>query len=177
MMEELEMEKKRGEELDVKLKDMEKESFLAQSVDTLDRDQIVIYKERLEEMKKAIYQQADHAAFRFVNDPSQFYVTGGPSSGHHVPPPQMPPPPQRAMMMMPPNMAAPPPQVFHGPMRQEPQMVQDPMMFRGDMMMTSPQPMMTPVQPPPAPPPSPAPEGFQQYEDMGMGENRGGGFY
>lgn len=160
LVEELELEKKRGEELDRRLKEMETKFGFAQPIRNLNRDQLQTLKTRMEDMKKTMWRQGEQSGM-FLNKPSQFYVGGGSSSCSHVPPqPQLPLPMQ--------NMAAPPPaaaQMFPSPFPQpilqqppvQPQMMtQNPTMFEGNMMMMS--------QPPPPPH---AHEGFQQYQNMG----------
>ncbi|XP_028767249.1 agamous-like MADS-box protein AGL62 [Neltuma alba] len=161
LMEELEVEKKHGEELNRKLKEMETKFWYAQPINSLTMDQLGSYKARLEEMKKTMWGRADRAMLHVAsnaNKPSQFYVGSSSSAGCRLPPP--PPPTQ--------NMAAPPPpaQVFPPPLAQ-PFLQQSPIMFEGNMMMSPPPPL-------PPPPPPPAPQGFQQYQNLE--ENSGAGY-
>ncbi|KAI9128263.1 hypothetical protein K1719_001256 [Acacia pycnantha] len=139
VLEELEVEKKIGKELNKKMKEMETDFWLAQPVGTLSKDQLGIYKVRLEEIKKTVWSRADRImACHIGNNSSQFFV-GGSSSSSTAVGFQMPPPP---LMMQ--NMAAPPPaeaQVFLPPpvqpppvlLQQQPPVVQNPMMFDGNM--------------------------------------------
>ncbi|XP_054786893.1 agamous-like MADS-box protein AGL62 [Prosopis cineraria] len=168
VMEELEVEKKRGEELNRRMKEMENKFWWAKPVNTLNKDQLVTLKASLEEMKKTFWRRADNAFFHMAsnaNKPFQFHV-GSSSSGRQLTPPPQPPPMQMA--------ASPAAQVFPTPFEQtvlpqQPpmplphQMIQNPM-FEGNMMLS-----------PPPPPPPPATQGFRQYQNMG--EHSGSGYY
>ncbi|KAI9127817.1 hypothetical protein K1719_000810 [Acacia pycnantha] len=104
LLEELEVEKKIGQELNKKMKEMETDFWLAQPVGIPSKDQLGIYKARLEEIKKIFWHRADQImAYHIGNNSSQFFV-GGSSSSSAAAGFQMPPPP---LMMQ--NMAASPP--------------------------------------------------------------------
>ncbi|KAK4284445.1 hypothetical protein QN277_001277 [Acacia crassicarpa] len=179
LLEELEVEKKIGKELNKKMKEMETDIWWAQPVGTLSKDQLGIYKVRLEEIRKIVWRRADQiVAYHIGNNSSQFFE-GGSSSSSSAAGFQMPPTP-----LMMPNMAAPLPaedQVFPPPpvqpppvfLQQQPPVVQNPMMFDGNMMMSPQQPMMMSPQAQPHPPPPPAAEGFQQYQNMGESSGEG----
>ncbi|KAK4284446.1 hypothetical protein QN277_001278 [Acacia crassicarpa] len=141
LLEELEVEKKIGKELNKKMKEMETDFWLAQPVGTQSKDQLGIYKARLEEMKKTVWSRADQImAYHIGNNSSQFFV-GGSSSSSSAAGFQMPPPP---LLMQ--NTAGPPPaedQVCPPPpvqpppvlLQQQPREVQNPMMFDGNMIL------------------------------------------
>ncbi|KAF7811106.1 inositol-tetrakisphosphate 1-kinase 3-like isoform X1 [Senna tora] len=160
-MAQLEAEKKRGDELNGRQKEMEALFWWAKPHESMSRDQLVTLKARLEDLKKNITREADRLLIHSAAN-AQFYARTAASA-----PPPAPPALPVGAPPLPPTPAFHPPMPMPMPPPPPPAAAMQNPMFERNMM---------PPQQPQAPPVLP-PQGFGSYEnEMGGGRAGGGGY-